>query len=150
MRTSADAAMVSTVRAPLVRTAARFLETLGHGLCRTVGFPTPVLLQTLAPPLRTTPPIPRTNSSVVITCPVLSLAGKPGYSVLIGPSLHHSVVSRNFGSDSKPGVAQNELMIPFNPEETALTLSGKAALDKLANHIESNVALDKPRDIRPN
>lgn len=46
-------------------------------------------------------------------------------------------------------VVQNIVNIPLNAEETVLALSGKPALDKLADQIQRHVWLYKPRHVKP-
>lgn len=198
--------MIYTGPQPLVKNVPRILETLVDSLRHTLGFPTPVLLQALAQPLRTALPIRQPLPPAVITYPALSSARMPCSITLIGASLLRGAVGRNFSSASKPAVAephqslgeltvqsetsvspepktsrpkrvliadsawhyslykveeqyffmllygrvaQNILYVPLTAEETALALSGEAALDTLAKHIERHISVYKPRHISP-
>ena len=123
--------MIYTGQQPLVRNVPRVLETLILSLRRVVGFPTPVLLQALAEPLKTAPLTAPATPSVVITYPALSSAGNTRGSTLVGASLHGSVLSRHFSSTSKPEVVE--------PHQR---------LGKLALESETSVSAD-PKISRP-
>ena len=82
--------MIYTGPQPLVKNVPRILETLVDSLRHTLGFPTPVLLQALAQPLRTALPIRQPLPPAVITYPALSSARMPGSSTLIGASLQYA------------------------------------------------------------